>query len=86
MAYLLARALAEHGGDPADALLRYEEARRERTARVVRGSAANVDRFHNPALADAAGAAAYVSREWSEERVQERYEWLFAYDVDAVVL
>jgi salicylate hydroxylase len=84
--YILARALAEHGQDPAHALLRYENARKERTARMVRGSAANADRFHNPALAHAAGAAEYVSREWTEERVKERYEWLFAYDVDAVAL
>ena len=36
--------------------------------------------------ADASGAADYVSREWTEERVNERYEWLFRYDVDAVPL
>jgi salicylate hydroxylase len=84
--YILARALAQYGGDLPDALRRYEAARHERTARIVRGSAANAERFHNPALAHAEGAAAYVTREWSEERVKERYEWLFQYDVDAVPL
>ncbi|MFZ6645874.1 FAD-dependent monooxygenase [Undibacterium sp. TJN25] len=84
--YILARALQQYGSDLPDALRRYEAARHERTARIVRGSAANAERFHNPALAHAEGAAAYVSREWSEERVKERYEWLFEYDVDAVPL
>ena len=84
--YILARALAQYGSDLPEALRRYEAARHERTARIVRGSAANAERFHNPALAHAEGAAAYVTREWSEERVKERYEWLFQYDVDAVPL
>jgi salicylate hydroxylase len=84
--YVLARALEKYRDAPELALTRYEEARKERTARVVRGSAANTKRFHNPELAKAEGAAAYVSREWNEERVKERYEWLFQYDVDAVVL
>lgn len=84
--YILARCLAEIPGDPALALARYEDLRKERTARVVRGSAENARRFHNPALAHAEGAAAYVEREWNEQRVRERYEWLFTYDVDTVAV
>jgi len=80
--YMLARALDEVS-DPLQALLRYEAARKDRTARVVRGSAENARRFHNPALAHAEGAEDYVEREWNEARVRERYEWLFMYDVDA---
>jgi salicylate hydroxylase len=82
--YLIARCLARHANDLPHALERYESLRLERTARIVRGSAANTKRFHNPALAHAQGAADYVDREWSEERVKERYNWLFEYDVDAI--
>lgn len=82
--YILARALAAHDDNPEQALLRYEQARKDRTSRMVRGANENAARFHNPALARAEGAADYVSREWNEARAKERYEWLFEYDVDKV--
>jgi salicylate hydroxylase len=82
--FILARALQAAGGDIGQGLTRYERARMERTAKVVLGSAENARRFHNPALAEPAGAQEYVDREWSEERVKIRYEWLFTYDVTAV--
>jgi salicylate hydroxylase len=82
--YILARALEKYPHSISTAFERYEAARKERTSRVVIGSAANTKRFHNPALADAQGAGEYVNREFSEERVKERYEWLFNYDVDTV--
>jgi salicylate hydroxylase len=84
--YILARALALCPTNAAQGFARYEAVRKERTARVVEGSAANTQRFQNPALAHAQGAAEYVEREWNEARVKERYEWLFKYDVDAVAL
>jgi salicylate hydroxylase len=75
--------LAEH--DTAEtALARYEEARRERTTRMVHGSAENARRFHNPRLADPEGAQDYVEREWAEPRVRQRYDWLFRYDATTV--
>ncbi|WP_322469616.1 FAD-dependent monooxygenase [Hydrogenophaga sp. SNF1] len=77
---VLARCLAASPRDPASAWRRYESLRHERTARIVRGSADNARRFHNPELAHAEGAAAYVDREWSPEQVSRRYDWLFAYD------
>lgn len=82
--YILARCLDEIEEGPQQALPRYEALRKERTTRVVRGSAENARRFHNPELAHASGAAAYVEKEWNEARIQERYDWLFTYDVDAV--
>jgi salicylate hydroxylase len=85
-ACILGRCLERHRDDPGAALVRYEDARRERTRRTVLGSAQNVERFHNPRLADAAGAQEYVDREWSEARVRERYEWLFTYDATTAAI
>ena len=81
--FVLARAL-EAAGDPAEALTRYENARRARTTRMVEGANANTKRFHNPELASVEGARAYVDREWTEAKVKERYEWLFTYDAITV--
>jgi salicylate hydroxylase len=78
--FILARALSGYGDVPL-ALLNYENARRERTRKAVEGSAANIGRFHHPALADPAKARDYVAREWAGQNVAERYEWLFRYDV-----
>ena len=80
---ILARALE---ANPAygDAFRAYEAARIERTTKVVNGAADNATRFHNPALAHAEGAAAYVDREWEPELVRQRYEWLFRYDATAI--
>lgn len=55
----------------------YDEARMDRTSRIVRGSSENAHRFDNPGLASTEGANGYVSTEWAEERVRERYHWLF---------
>ena len=82
--YVLARALAAHRDNLSDALRAYEAARVERTASVVRGSNENAARFHNPKLADPAGAAQYIEEQWSPEKVRQRYEWLFEYRADEV--
>jgi salicylate hydroxylase len=71
-------------GDVATAFARYQDARIAVTARKVAGANDNAERFHNPALANEAGAAAYVDREWSRDAVIRRYEWIFQYDVDTV--
>jgi len=84
--FVLARCLKEYRDDLPAALMRYENARRDRTRRAVEGSAANIQRFHNPKLSDPAEARKYVDREWAEERIAERYEWLFRYDVTTVAI
>ncbi len=62
------------------ALKAYEEARRERTSKLVRAANDNAKRFHNPALGHAEGAARYVDTEWQEAKVKQRYDWVFEYD------
>jgi salicylate hydroxylase len=83
-AAVLSRCL-ESGDIPA-ALRRYEAARLDRTARIVRGSSDNTKRFHNPALGSPEGAAAYVEREFTAEKISQRYDWLYEYDAWTVPL
>jgi hypothetical protein len=37
-------------------------------------------------LADPGKVAVEVAREWQQERVRERMEWLYAYDATAVAV
>jgi len=78
--YMLARCFESY--DVVEtALARYEAARSERTRKIVEGSATNARRFHNPTLAQQETATKYISEEFTEERIQDRYNWLFEYDV-----
>ena len=80
--FVLARALGQYGVE--EGLQHYETARRDRTRRTVEGSAANMHRFHNRALADPVEGKRFIDREWTSQRIADRYEWLFRYDAQSV--
>jgi salicylate hydroxylase len=84
--YVVAACLDKYFDDPATAFMRYEAIRRERTATVVRKAHENRRSAFSPALANPGAVAAEVAREWQQERVRERMEWLYAHDATTVVV
>jgi salicylate hydroxylase len=84
-AIIIARCLDAFDDVP-QALRHYEQARLERTAAIVRGSSDNTKRFHNPALGDAAGATAFVEREFAPAKIAQRYNWLYEYNALTVAI
>ncbi len=77
---ILGRCLDKYA-DPQEALVRYEQARVERTSKMVRGAKDNTARFHEAALATEEGAVKYMESEWSRDPINDRYDWLYRYDV-----
>jgi salicylate hydroxylase len=82
--YVLAACLAKYRTDYAAAAERYEDIRRDRTAAVVRKSLENRRQAFSPALADKDAVGIEVARQWQQERVRERLDWLYAYDATAI--
>jgi salicylate hydroxylase len=84
--YIVAACLAKYFDDPQTGLARYEEIRRDRTAAVVRKAHENRRSVFSPALADPGAVGVEVAREWQQERVRERMEWLYAYDATKIAV
>ena len=53
---------------------------------TVRCDVCDGRRFQSRTLADATAAQTYVDREWTPDKVRQRYEWLFTYDVTKVAV
>jgi salicylate hydroxylase len=83
-AYVVAACIAKYAGDPTLALARYQDMRRDRTAAVVRKAHENRRSAFSPELANEDGVGSSVVREWQQVRVQERMDWLYAYDATAL--
>ncbi len=83
---VLARCIERNQNDIESALIRYANVRLERTNQIVIGSTENAKRFHNPKLRDLEGANEYVNSEWTIEKINARYNWLFEYDATKVDL
>jgi salicylate hydroxylase len=84
--YVLAACLKKYAGDHEAAFTRYEALRQERTAAVVRKAAENRRSVFKHKLAERDTIAQSVAQEWQQERVRERLEWLYTYDVTAVTV
>jgi salicylate hydroxylase len=82
--YVLAACLKKYGSDHVTAFARYEAARQERTAAVVRKAAENRTSVFRHKLADRDTLARSVVEEWQQERLRERMDWLYTYDATAV--
>jgi salicylate hydroxylase len=85
-AYVVAACLEKYRAEPDLALARYERIRRERTATVVRKSHENRRHAFSPAIAGRDAAALAVVREWQQERVRERLDWLYQYDATSIAV
>jgi salicylate hydroxylase len=84
-AYVLAGCISQHADDHATAFARYEAERRARTSAVVERSLQTRMNAVNRAFADASTAGPHIEREWTQERVTARYDWIYRYDATAAV-
>ncbi|WP_076858393.1 FAD-dependent monooxygenase [Bradyrhizobium mercantei] len=77
---ILARCFSHFASDPEKAIASFKAARIERANRCVELADRNRLLFHNERLFDREDAHRYVTSQWNEEKVRERYDWLFRYD------
>jgi salicylate hydroxylase len=84
--YVIAACLQKYFDNPAKALARYEDIRRERTSAVVRKAHENRASAFAPKLADESAIAESVTAEWQQMRARERLDWLYSYDATAIAV
>ncbi len=77
---VLARCIAAGRGRLQHAIKRYEQARIERTSRIVRSTGEQVRRVHAPQLASPDTAGRYIEEQWAANAVEDRYDWIWSYD------
>lgn len=82
--FVLGRCVQKYVDDPKRGLVSYENARRERTTKIVQRSAAMLNTFHNDALSSPTEAAKYVDAQWHPDKIRDRYDWIYTYDVTSV--
>lgn len=85
-AYVVAACLQRYFNDPATALTRYEDIRRDRTSAVVRKAHENRASAFEPKLAEENAVAETITAEWQKVRVKERLDWLYSYDSTAIAI
>ncbi len=77
--YILARCL-DTFDDVETALKRYELARIERTKKIVLAAVDQKDRLHGDSLKNSDTAKQHVDAQWSVQRLQELYAWIYGYN------
>ncbi len=83
-AALITRCILSWPDDIEAALRVYEAARLPRANKVVRISAAQLAAVNSRSLANAAEAEEHIAREFTLEKVEQRYTWLYEYDATTV--
>ena len=64
----------------------YERSRVERTTRMVRLAAAQLETMHSTSLAQSDTGGRHIEKEHNEEREREKLDWLYRYDAVDVAL
>jgi len=72
--------LLTNNDDVEYALQQYDNLRRERGYKVARAAMDMLQVFHHDDLGNKEKARNYIERQWSKERVRERYDWIVSYN------
>src|SRR5690606_24911185 len=84
--HVLARCIEANPDNLAEALAKYENARRDRGNLTVARSASMSAVLHNAASERSETAMRYINGNWSPAKVKVRYDWLYNYDATTVAI